>query len=72
MKQLTSEELVIVSSVGAISGVTARSLGLSTGNRVFDAIAGGAVALVGWYMDMDGVGDFVEAAGIGYLLASVL
>lgn len=70
---MKSEEVVLVGAAGAAVGAVAHGkLGLSTGNAVFDAAIGAGVAVLGWYLDYDGVGDFVEGFGVGYFFDSVL
>ena len=69
---MKSEEVVLVASAGVLTGVMAKEVGLSTGSVLLDVLLGAAVAVGGWYMKEDGISDFVEASGIGYVGASVL
>lgn len=69
---MKSEEVVLVAAVAAPIGVIAHSSGLTTGNNLYDAAIGIGIAVAGWYLDYDGVGDAVEAFGVGYFLSAVL
>ena len=70
---MKAEEVVLIGASGAGAGAVVHGkLGLSTGNAMIDAVIGAAIAAVGWYLDYDGVGDFVEGFGVGYFLDSVL
>ena len=69
---MKGEQVALVAAFGAGIGATTHSVGINTGNRVVDAAIGIGLAVAGWYIDHDGVGDFVEGFGVGYFLASVL
>lgn len=69
---MKAEEVVLIAAVGASAGAVSRKLGLTTGNSAFDAVIGLAIAGIGWFMDYDGAGDFIEGYGVGYFFDSVL
>ena len=69
---MKSEEVVLISAVSATAGAVAHQSGLTTGTAWLDAAIGVGLAAVGWYLDYDGVGDAVEAFGVGYFLSAVL
>ena len=68
---MKSEEVVLVAAVGAGSGAVAHQF-LSTGNALYDVAIGAVLAVAGWYTEYDGVSDFVEGFGVGYIFDSVL
>lgn len=70
---MKSEEVVLIGAAGAGTGAVIHGkFGLSTGNALLDVVIGGIVAAIGWYMDYDGVGDFVEGLGVGYAFDAAL
>lgn len=70
---MKSEEVVFIGAVGAGTGAVIHGkFGISTGNAVLDVGIGVAIAAIGWYMDYDGFGDFVEGFGVGYALDAAL
>lgn len=71
-KEMKSNEVVLVGSAGFGTALAAHTLGAKTGNTYIDAGIGIVAALAGWFMDYDGLGDYVEGFGIGYFLASIL
>ena len=63
----------MIGAVGAGTGAVIHGkFGLSTGNALLDVAIGVIVAAIGWYMDYDGVGDFVEGLGVGYAFDAAL
>lgn len=69
---MKSEMVAGLGAAGAGIAFAAHDLGLSTKNQILDILAGAAIAGVGYFIDMDGVGDVVMGAGIGYFLSAVL
>ncbi|MEM3423823.1 MAG: hypothetical protein QXE51_04595 [Nitrososphaeria archaeon] len=73
---MKAEEVVAIGSVGAIAGAyvntSAPVVPVLTGKGVVPAVVGLAVAVLGYFLDYDGVGDFVEGLGIGLLAGAVL
>ena len=62
-----------VGGIGAITGIYAKEkLHLQTGNKWIDTAIGAGIVIAGYFMDMDGVGDFVEGFGLGYLADALL
>lgn len=72
---MKGEEVVIVASAGAITGMAVQEFApvpVITGKGLVPAAVGVATAVIGWYIDRDGLGDFVEGLGIGLVAGAVL
>ncbi len=73
---MKAEEVSAIAGVGAGLGVFGARYVEKTvpflSNKWLNAGVGAVLGAVGWLMDMDGVGDFVEGFGIGYLLSALL
>ncbi len=69
---MKAEEVSLIGAIGGVSGYATKKAGISTGNDIIDAGLGLLVAGFGWFMDMDGVGDFVEGFGVGYLVGALI
>lgn len=78
---MSAQKLVILASAGVISGSVAQArlasmqvplASMIAANKLYGAVAGLAIAAVGWKIDHDGVGDFVEALGLGFGAAAAL
>jgi len=60
-------------AIGAVAGAYVKEkFKLQTGNKWIDAVIGAVIFGAGYMLDMDGVGDFVEGFGIGYLADALL
>jgi hypothetical protein len=67
------EYVSAIGGIGAITGIYAKEkLNLQTKNKWIDTAIGLGIAVAGYFMDMDGFGDFVEGFGIGYLADALL
>lgn len=70
---MKAEEVSLIGGIGAVSGALIREkTPLKTGNAIIDAVVGAIILGAGWFMDMDGIGDFVEGFGVGYLVDSII
>jgi hypothetical protein len=72
---LKAEDVAAIGALGAATGavVNERVKTPVTGSGILPFVAGAVIALVGWkFLDMDGVGDFVEGFGIGMAIDSVI
>ena len=74
---MKSEQVAIVASAGAATGVAIHMLGgkISTGNETWDTVIGvtiGAIVAGGSFLlSKDGFSDFGIGGGVGYMAASV-
>jgi NCAIR mutase (PurE)-related protein len=73
---MKAEELVVLASAGVIAGSVVEqnvAIPVVSTNKWYGVGLGAVVALLGFFVvKMDGVGDFVEAFGIGYGAAAAL
>ncbi len=69
---MKAEEVSLIAGIGGVSGYAVKKAGIGTGNELIDAIIGAGLAGLGWFMDMDGVGDFVEGFGVGYFAGALI
>jgi len=72
---LKSEHVAAIAAVGAATGAVANENITSpiTGSGIVPAIFGLAIAVIAYmYVDMDGVGDFLEGFGIGMAIDAIL
>ena len=69
---MKSEEVAVVATVGAVTGVELVSLGVKTQSTIMNFAIGAAVAVASWYFSKDGISDFGIGLGAGYALGSVL
>lgn len=75
MAEISGEMVTLVASAGAVAGMATQELApipVITGKGIFQAFVGIAVAVGGWFLDSDGLGDFVEGYGIGLVAGAVL
>ncbi len=69
---MKAEEVTAIGAVSGVGGYVANKFGIRTGNDLLDAGIGLALAIVGWFMDYDGVGDAVEGFGLGYFAGALV
>lgn len=69
---MKSEEVALVATAGAVTGMELVSFGVKTQNAVVNFAIGAAVAIGSWYFSHDGISDFGIGLGAGYALGSVL
>lgn len=72
---MKADYLVVLASAGVISGSVIQAnvaIPVISTNKWLEVSLGAAIALTGFFVDMDGVGDFIEAFGIGYGAAAAL
>ena len=72
---LAAEYVAAIAAVGAGVGAVVNEKVASpvTGSGIIPAIVGIVIAVLAWkFIDMDGVGDFVEGFGIGMALDAII
>jgi hypothetical protein len=75
-ENMKAEEVSLIAGSGAGVGAFAsryvESVVPFLNNKWINAGVGVALAVAGWVIDMDGVGDFIEGFGVGYTISAVL
>ncbi len=72
---LTAEKVSLIASIGAGVGAIANEKIDSpvSGQGYIPAVIGIIIAVIGYkYINIDGVGDFVEGFGVGYALDALI
>jgi hypothetical protein len=72
---LKAEDVAAIGAIGAATGavVNERVKTPVTGSGILPFVVGAAIALIGWkFLDMDGVGDFIEGFGIGMAVDAIV
>jgi hypothetical protein len=73
---MNAEHLVLLASGSAVAGAIVQqnvSLPIVSGNVWYQAALGAGIAALGYFViKMDGVGDAVEAFGVGYAAGALL
>lgn len=72
---MNAEHVAAIGAAGAAVGAIVNEKVTSpiTGSGLIPFAVGAVIAVVGWkFVDMDGVGDFVEGFGIGYAIDAVI
>ncbi|MEM3264670.1 MAG: hypothetical protein QXH07_01820 [Thermoplasmata archaeon] len=72
---MNAEHVAAIGAAGAAVGAIVNEKVTSpiTGSGLIPFVVGAILAIAGWkFIDMDGVGDFVEGFGIGYAIDAVI
>ncbi|MGC8621739.1 MAG: hypothetical protein ACP5U0_07500 [Caldisphaera sp.] len=73
--ELDANKLSLITGAGAVSGVIAEEYladNTGFGNNYVNIAIGVGLALLGYFTDFDGVSDFIEAFGIGFVIPAGL
>ena len=72
---MKTETIVLLAASAGVAGLAVQEfapLPIVTGKGIIPAVAGLAVAVGGYMLDMDGVADGVEALGVGLVAGAIL